>query len=309
MKKILILGGAGFIGSHLCKRLIELNEVICMDNLSSGNYDNIQPLIQHPHFTFIEQDIENEFDIKVDEMYQLASPASPVYYQLDPIKTSTTNVIGSLNALRLATKYNSKILLASTSEIYGDPLEHPQTETYFGNVNSIGIRACYDESKRMAESLFMDFHRQFQTRIKIARIFNTYGPHMGINDGRVISNFMVQAIHHSPITLYGDGMQTRSFCFVDDMVEGLIKLMESHDEITGPFNLGNPEEVTMKALAEKIVLLTKSTSNFTYFPKPLDDPIKRKPNIDKAKQILNWEPKVSLEKGLFESMKHYKEIS
>jgi UDP-glucuronate decarboxylase len=292
-KRILVTGGAGFIGSHLCERLLqEGHEVICVDNFYTGTKDNIKHLMNNPYFEIIRHDITFPLYVEVDEIYHLACPASPVHYQNDPVFTIKTAVHGTINMLGLAKRTKAKILLASTSEVYGDPEVHPQPEEYWGNVNPIGPRACYDEGKRCAETLFFDYHRQHKVKIKIARIFNTYGPRMQINDGRVISNFIVQALRGEEITVYGDGSQTRSFCYIDDMVEGLIRLMNTPDEITGPINLGNPNETSILELAQKIIELTGSNSKIVFKPLPQDDPRRRCPDITKAKIILNWEPKI-----------------
>lgn len=299
MSRVLVTGGAGFLGSHLCDRLIEAgNEVICVDNLFTGSKDNIRHLLAHPKFEFICHDITNPLgDIKVDQIYNLACPASPPYYQYDPIKTAQTSVFGAMNMLELAKKVRARILQASTSEVYGDPLIHPQPESYRGNVNTIGIRSCYDEGKRMAETLFFDYHRQHDVDIKVIRIFNTYGPRMDANDGRVVSNFIVQALKGEDITIYGDGKQTRSFCYVDDLIEGMIRMMNS-ENFTGPVNLGNPGEFTMLELAQKVLELTGSHSKLVYMPLPGDDPTQRKPVIALAKEKLDWEPTIALEEGL-----------
>ena len=298
MKKILVTGGAGFIGSHLCKRLTaEENYVICLDNFFTGNRDNVKELIGNQKFEIIDHDIEDFIDIKVDEIYNLACPASPPHYQFNPVKTLKTSVLGIANMLELAKKNNARILQASTSEIYGNPLEHPQKETYWGNVNPIGTRSCYDEGKRCAETLMTDYYRQFKTDIKIVRIFNTYGPNMHPNDGRVVSNFIVQALKNEDITIYGDGSQTRSFCYVSDLVEGLIKMMRSSDFI-GPVNLGNPSERTILNLAELIIKKTDSKSQIIYNPLPSDDPVRRKPDITLAKTKLDWSPIVDINEGL-----------
>lgn len=306
MKKILVTGGAGFIGSHLCKRLLdEGNFVICLDNFFTGNRENVQQLLANPDFEIIENDIENGVNIEVDEIYNLACPASPPHYQYNPVKTVRTSVVGVANMLELAKKNNAKILQASTSEVYGDPFEHPQKETYWGNVNPIGIRSCYDEGKRCAETLMMDYHRQFKTDIKIVRIFNTYGPNMHPNDGRVVSNFIVQALKNEDITIYGDGKQTRSFCYVSDLIEGLVKMMDSSD-FTGPVNLGNPSERTIRDLAELIIKKIGSKSKIVYKPLPSDDPVKRKPDITLAETKLNWKPTVDINEGLEFTIDYFK---
>lgn len=309
MKKILVTGGAGFIGSHLCERLIkEGNEVICVDNFHTGSERNIAHLLDNPKFKLIKHDISMPLNVKlyVDEIYNLASPASPVHYQSQPIQTIKTCVHGSLNMLEIARELGIKILQASTSEVYGDPDVHPQSEDYWGHVNPIGPRACYDEGKRCAEALFFSYHMQYGVKIKVARIFNTYGPRMNLDDGRVVSNFILQALKGEDITVYGDGTQTRSFCYVDDMVEGLIRLMNSSDHITGPFNLGNPIEMTVLELAERIIQLTGSSSKITFKPLPQDDPRRRKPDIRRAKEVLNWEPKVGLDEGLIKTIEYFR---
>lgn len=306
MKRILVTGGAGFIGSHLCKRLIdEGNEVICVDNLFTGSKDNIASLIENKRFEFIRHDVTRELLVEVDQIYNLACPASPVHYQYNPVKTIKTSVLGALNMLGLAKRVKARILQASTSEVYGNPHIHPQPESYWGNVNPIGIRSCYDEGKRVAETLFFDYHRQNGVDIKVIRIFNTYGPNMNINDGRVVSNFIVQALRGENITIYGDGKQTRSFCYVDDLVDGMVRMMNSRDGFVGPVNLGNPVEFTMLDLAEKVINLTGSSSNMIYAPLPQDDPIQRKPVIDLAKEELNWEPRVELEDGLKKTIDYF----
>ena len=307
MKRILVTGGAGFLGSHLCDRLIEKGEdVICLDNLFTGRKNNIRHLLGHPNFEFIRHDITEPVYVEVDQIYNLACPASPIHYQYNPIKTAKTSVIGTLNMLGLAKRVNARILQASTSEIYGDPEVHPQPESYRGCVNPIGIRSCYDEGKRMAETLCFDYHRQHNVKIKVARIFNTYGPRMSVNDGRVVSNFIVQALKKENITLYGTGMQTRSFCYVDDLIDGLIKLMNSREDFTGPCNIGNPEEFTMMQLAGKIIELTKSNSEIIYKPLPQDDPMQRKPMIELAIQELNWKPQIQLNEGLIHTIEYFK---
>ena len=308
MKRILITGGAGFIGSHLCERLLsEGNEVICLDNYFTGSKRNIVHLIKEPYFEIIRHDITMPFYIEVNEIYNLACPASPIHYQYNPIKTVKTSVMGTINMLGLAKRIRAKILQASTSEVYGDPKLHPQPEYYWGNVNPIGIRSCYDEGKRCAETLCMDYNRQNKVRVKIVRIFNTYGPRMHPNDGRVVSNFIVQALQNKPITVYGDGTQTRSFQYIDDLIEGMIRMMNTPDEITGPVNLGNPSEYTILEMANMIIELTKSKSKIVFNPLPQDDPSQRKPDITIAKKILNgWEPKLSLRKGLIKTIDYFK---
>lgn len=311
MKKILVTGGCGFIGSNLCKKLLDAgNYVICIDNLFTGTEKNIAAFKDKPNFKFIYHDVINPLNLEenIDEIYNLACPASPIHYQFNPIKTAKTSVFGALNMLELATQKRAKILQASTSEIYGDPEVHPQPEAYWGYVNSIGIRSCYDESKRMAETLFFDYHRQYSTAIKLIRIFNTYGPNMNIDDGRVISNFIVQALRNEDITVYGSGLQTRSFCYIDDLLEGMTKMMESDNNFIGPVNLGNPEEFTMLSLAELIISMTGSKSKIEFKPLPSDDPARRKPMIDLAKQKLKWEPKINLQTGLTKTIKYFESI-
>lgn len=305
MKKILIAGGAGFLGSNLCEKLIQDNEIICLDNLSSGNYSNILPLMDNKNFKFINQDIINPIDIKVDEIYNLACPASPPFYQKDPIQTFKTSVFGIYNLLELAKKYNATLLQASTSEIYGNPLEHPQKESYFGNVNINGIRSCYDEGKRAAETLMCDYERQFGTKIRIVRIFNTYGKNMRCDDGRVISNFIVQALKNKDITIYGAGEQTRSYCYVDDLINGLIKLMNSN--ISTPVNIGNPQEYTILETAKLIIEKIETKSKIVFKDLPKDDPVKRKPDIKKARHELNWQPEISFSEGLDKTIAYFKE--
>ena len=298
-KRVLVTGGAGFLGSHLCERLIaEGSDVLCVDNFYTGTKDNIAHLLTHPHFEVMRHDVTFPLYVEVDEIYNLACPAAPIHYQFDPVATTKTSVHGAINMLGLAKRTKAKILQASTSEVYGDPRVHPQTEDYWGNVNPIGIRSCYDEGKRCAETLFFDYHRQHNVRIKVARIFNTYGPRMHPNDGRVVSNFVVQALRGSPITVYGKGQQTRSFCYVDDLVDGLMRLMNTPDAFTGPVNLGNPGEFTIGELAEKVIALTGSKSRVVYEPLPLDDPTQRRPNIEMARDVLKWTPTVSLDDGL-----------
>lgn len=310
MKKILVTGGAGFVGSHLCERLLnEGHEVICLDNYFTGNKSNIIHLLDNPLFEIVRHDITEPYMAEVSEIYNLACPASPQHYQYNPIKTIKTSVLGAINTLGLAKRTNAKILQASTSEVYGDPHVHPQMESYWGNVNPIGIRSCYDEGKRCAETLFMDYHRQNGVKIKIVRIFNTYGPRMNPEDGRVVSNFIVQALKNEDITIYGDGLQTRSFQFVDDLVEGMIRTMNTSDAFLGPVNIGNPVEFTMLELAQKIIELTNSNSKLVYFPLPQDDPMQRKPDITVAKNNLNdWEPKVMLEEGLKKTISYFETI-
>jgi len=307
MKRILITGGAGFIGSHLCERLLnEGNEVISLDNYFTGAKSNIVHLLDNPYFELIRHDVTMPFFIEVDEIYNLACPASPIHYQYNGIKTIKTSVMGAINMLGLAKRIKAKVLQASTSEIYGDPKIHPQPETYWGHVNPIGPRSCYDEGKRCAESLFVNYHKQNDVRIKITRIFNTYGPRMHPYDGRVVSNFIVQALNEKNITIYGDGSQTRSFQYIDDLINGMIKLMETPDSITGPINVGNPDEFSIKELAEKVIEITGSESKITFEPLPTDDPTQRKPNISKAKEILKWEPKIKLEEGLVKTIEYFK---
>lgn len=308
-KRILVTGGAGFIGSHLCKRLLaENNQVICLDNFFTGSRRNVFPLLENPDFELMEHDISIPFEVKVDEIYNLACPASPIHYQHDPIKTINASVLGASNVLSLAHRIKAKVLQASTSEVYGDPQIHPQPETYWGNVNPIGFRSCYDEGKRCAETLCMDYHRQYDVIIKIIRIFNTYGPNMQKQDGRVISNFIVQALQGENITIYGIGEQTRSFQYIDDLLDGMIKMMATEDSFTGPINLGNPCEFTMLELAEKILQLTGSHSKIVYLALPPDDPTQRRPDITLAKTKLNWSPQVPLEKGLKETIAYFRKI-
>ena len=309
MKKtrVLVTGGAGFIGSHLCERLLnEGYDVICMDNLFTGQKDNIRHLLGNPYFEFIRKDVLEDIYVECDQIYNLACPASPIHYQYDPIKTIKTSFIGSLHVLGLAKRCNARVLQASTSEVYGDPEVHPQPETYWGHVNPDGIRSCYDEGKRAAETLFFDYHRQHGVDIKVIRIFNTYGPNMRGDDGRVVSNFIVQALKGEDITIYGDGSQTRSFCYVDDLVEAMIRMMNSRDGFTGPVNLGNPGEFTMLELAKKVIELTGSKSKIIYLPLPQDDPTQRKPIIDLAKKELGWEPTIPLEEGLKKTIDYFK---
>jgi UDP-glucuronate decarboxylase len=309
MKRVLITGGAGFLGSHLCEKLLtDKNEVLCVDNFYTGTRANIIKHLKNPLFEVMRHDICFPLYVEVDEIYNLACPASPIHYQFDPVQTTKTSVHGAINMLGLAKRVKAKILQASTSEVYGDPKVHPQPESYWGNVNPIGYRSCYDEGKRCAETLFFDYHRQHKLKIKVARIFNTYGPRMHPNDGRVISNFIMQALQGKPITVYGDGSQTRSFCYVDDMIEAIIKLMSSPDEFTGPVNLGNPDEFTILELAEKVLKLTKSKSKIIFEPLPHDDPTQRQPDISLAQKALKWKPKVKLEDGLKETIRYFKKL-
>lgn len=310
MKTILVTGGAGFLGSHLCERLLrEGNEVLCVDNYFTGTRPNIAHLVSHSNFEVIRHDITLPLYVEVDEIYNLACPASPVHYQFDPVQTTKTSVHGAINMLGLAKRLKAKILQASTSEVYGDPMIHPQTESYWGNVNAIGPRGCYDEGKRCAETLFFDYHRQHGTRIRVARIFNTYGPRMSPNDGRVVSNFIVQAIENEDITLFGHGNQTRSFCYVDDLIDGLVKLMNNPEDFTGPVNLGNPNEFTILELAEKVIELTGSRSRLVHKALPVDDPQRRRPNIELAKKRLGWEPRVELDEGLERTIAYFAELT
>jgi len=308
MKKIIVTGGAGFIGNHLCRKLLkEGNQVFCLDNLLTGSLNNIQDLIDSPNFKFIEHDVLTPYDIKVDEIYNLSCPASPVQYQIDPIRTTKTSVIGIINALELAKKYNAKILQASTSEIYGNALVHPQPESYNGNVNPIGLRSCYDEGKRCAETLLMDYHRQYNINTRLIRIFNTYGPNMAANDGRVIPNFILQALKGEDITIYGDGSQTRSFCYVSDLVDGMIKMMNNKENFVGPVNLGNPDEKTILEVAKLIIELTYSKSKIIFQSLPSDDPIKRKPTISLAQEKLRWTPHIDIKEGLQKTIEYFKQ--
>lgn len=308
-KRILVTGGAGFLGSHLCERLLnDGHDVICVDNFFTGTKDNITPLLSNPRFELVRHDITFALYVEVDEIYNLACPAAPIHYQHDPVQTTKTSVHGAINMLGLAKRVKAKILQASTSEVYGDPEVHPQQEGYWGHVNPIGIRSCYDEGKRCAETLFFDYWRQHKVRIKVARIFNTYGPRMHPNDGRVVSNFIVQALQGNAITIYGNGEQTRSFCYVDDLIEGLIRLMNSGDEITGPVNLGNPCEYTIRQLAERVLKTTKSTSRLVWRPLPSDDPVKRQPDITVARETLQWQPTVELDSGLQLTTEYFEQL-
>ena len=308
MKRVLVTGGAGFIGSHLCERLLnEGNEVFCMDNLETGSIRNIETFKENPLFHFIQQDVLEPIELRVDEIFNFACPASPPRYQKDPVHTLKTSVLGALNLLELATNTGAMIMQASTSEVYGDPAISPQPETYWGNVNPIGPRSCYDEGKRCAETLFFDYGRQFGTKIKVIRIFNTYGPRMNIEDGRVVSNFIAQALKNEPLTVYGDGSQTRSFCYIDDLIEGIMRMMQTDESFTGPVNLGNPEEVTVLEVAKLVLELTCSKSEIEFRPLPQDDPKRRKPDITLARQTLGWEPMAKLEEGFITTIQYFKE--
>lgn len=307
MKRILVSGGAGFIGSHLCTRLInDGHEVICLDNFFTGSKDNIAHLMGNHHFEVVRHDVTYPYSAEVDEIYNLACPASPIHYQHDPIQTAKTSVMGAINMLGLAMRLDAKVLQASTSEVYGDPIVHPQPEHYWGNVNPVGYRSCYDEGKRCAETLFMDYHRQNDVRVKIIRIFNTYGPRMLPNDGRVVSNFVLQALNNEDITIYGDGTQTRSFQYIDDLIEGMIRMMETEDDFTGPVNLGNPNEFSIQELAEKIIAMTGSSSKIVFKSLPNDDPKQRQPDITLARKKLGWEPTIELEDGLSRMIEYFK---
>jgi UDP-glucuronate decarboxylase len=308
-KKVLVTGGAGFLGSHLCERLLrDGNEVLCVDNFFTGTKENIADLLPNPHFEFLRHDVTFPLYVEVDEIYNLACPASPIHYQYDPVQTTKTSVHGAINMLGLAKRVRAKILQASTSEVYGDPQVHPQVESYWGHVNPIGLRSCYDEGKRCAETLFFDYYRQHRLRIKVARIFNTYGPRMHPNDGRVVSNFIVQALRGDPITIYGEGQQTRSFCYVDDLIDGLVKLMNSSDEVTGPVNLGNPREFSIRELADQVIALTKSGSRLEFKALPSDDPVQRQPDISIARNLLHWSPTIPLEAGLQKTIRYFREL-
>lgn len=308
-KHILITGGAGFLGSHLCERLLhEGNDIICLDNFFTGDKKNIDHLLQNPRFELIRHDIINPIYLEVDEIYNLACPASPVHYQYNPIKTIKTNVMGAINVLGIAKRTKAKVLQASTSEIYGDPEVHPQNESYWGKVNPIGVRSCYDEGKRAAECLMMDYRRQNSVNAKIVRIFNTYGPRMAVNDGRVVSNFIIQALEGKKITVYGDGSHTRSFCYVDDVIDGLIKMMNSSDEFYGPVNIGNAAEFTILELAKTVIGMTKSNSEIEFLPLPADDPVQRRPDITLAAEMIGWKPKINLETGLLRTIEYFRKI-
>ncbi len=308
-KRILVTGGAGFLGSHLCEKLLAGgHDVICLDNLFTGQKQNIAHLMGNPYFEFVRKDVTFPFFVEVDEIYNLACPASPVHYQFDPVQTTKTSVHGAINMLGLAKRTKAKILQASTSEVYGDPEVHPQPESYWGRVNPIGIRSCYDEGKRCAETLFFDYHRQHKVKIKVARIFNTYGPRMHPNDGRVVSNFIMQALRGKDITIFGNGQQTRSFCYADDLLEGLVRLMGTSDDVTGPMNIGNPVEFTMLELAQNVLKLTNSSSKIDFRPLPSDDPKQRQPVITMAKEVLGWEPKIKLEEGLKKTIAYFDDL-
>jgi len=306
--RVLVTGGAGFLGSHLCERLLAAgHEVVCLDNFFTGSKRNVAHLLANPRFEIIRHDLVNPINLEVDRIFNFACPASPVHYQHNPVKTVKTNVMGAINMLGLAKRVHARILQASTSEVYGDPKVHPQTEAYWGHVNPIGIRSCYDEGKRLAETLMMDYHRQNQVDIRIVRIFNTYGPRMAINDGRVVSNFIVQALRNEPLTIYGEGQQTRSFCYVDDLVEGILRLMDA-EGLTGPVNIGNPNEFTIRQLAELVLELTGSSSELIQLPLPADDPVQRQPDISLAKEKLAWEPRVQLREGLSKTIEYFARI-
>ena len=308
-KRAMVTGGAGFLGSHLCERLLERGcDVLCVDNLYSGTKDNVTHMLSNPHFEFMRHDITFPLYVEVDEIYNLACPASPIHYQSDPVQTTKTSVHGSINMLGLAKRVNATIFQASTSEVYGDPKVHPQTESYWGNVNSIGLRACYDEGKRCAETLFFDYHRQHKLNVKVGRIFNTYGPRMHPNDGRVVSNFVMQALRDAPITVYGNGAQTRSFCFVDDMVEAILRFMGTAPTHIGPLNLGNPSESTVLDLAKRVIRLTESKSSIVFSQLPHDDPVQRQPDIAKARELLGWQPETSIDEGLLKTIEYFRSV-
>jgi UDP-glucuronate decarboxylase len=308
-KRVLVTGGAGFLGSHLCEKLIHENcDVICVDNLFTGQKQNIAHLMKSPYFEFVRHDITFPYYVEVDQIYNLACPASPIHYQFDPVQTTKTSVHGAINVLGLAKRTKATILQASTSEVYGDPEIHPQVESYWGKVNPIGIRSCYDEGKRCAETLFFDYHRQHKVKIKVMRIFNTYGPRMHPNDGRVVSNFIVQALQNQDISIFGSGSQTRSFCYVDDLIEGMVRFMNTDPTVTGPMNVGNPNEFTMIELAQTIIQLTGSSSKISFKPLPQDDPKQRRPDISLAKNIINWEPKIELKEGLEKTIDYFKGV-
>jgi UDP-glucuronate decarboxylase len=308
-RRVLVTGGAGFLGSHLCEKLLDAgHEVVCVDNFYTGRKDNIAGVLANPRFEMLRHDVTFPLYVEVDEIYNLACPASPVHYQFDPVQTTKTSVHGAINVLGLAKRLRVRVLQASTSEVYGDPSRHPQSEDYWGNVNPIGPRSCYDEGKRCAETLFFDYHRQHRLRIKVARIFNTYGPRMHPHDGRVVSNFVVQALSNEPITIHGQGSQTRSFCYVDDMIDGLMRLMESQDSVTGPINLGNPQEFSILELAEKVIGLTGSRSQLQFKPLPQDDPKQRQPDIARARTVLKWEPTTTLVDGLKKTIAYFEQL-
>jgi UDP-glucuronate decarboxylase len=308
-KRVLVTGGAGFLGSHLCERLLARgDDVLCVDNYFTGRKDNIAHLLQQPNFEAMRHDVTFPLFVEVDEIYNLACPASPIHYQFDPVQTTKTSVIGAINMLGLAKRVKAKILQASTSEVYGDPIVHPQQESYRGNVNPIGPRACYDEGKRCAETLFFDYHRQHKVPIRVVRIFNTYGPRMHPNDGRVVSNFIVQALRNEPITLYGDGSQTRAFCYVDDLIDGFLRMMDAPDDVIGPMNLGNPVETSVAELAKLVIELTGSRSKITYRPLPVDDPVQRCPDISKAQETLGWQPRMALRVGLQRTIGYFETL-
>jgi len=308
-KRAMVTGGAGFLGSHLCERLLERGcDVLCVDNLYSGTKDNVTHMLSNPHFEFMRHDITFPLYVEVDEIYNLACPASPIHYQSDPVQTTKTSVHGSINMLGLAKRVNATIFQASTSEVYGDPKVHPQTESYWGNVNSIGLRACYDEGKRCAETLFFDYHRQHKLNVKVGRIFNTYGPRMHPNDGRVVSNFVMQTLRDAPITVYGNGAQTRSFCFVDDMVEAILRFMGTAPTHIGPLNLGNPSESTVLDLAKRVIRLTESKSSIVFSQLPHDDPVQRQPDIAKARELLGWQPETSIDEGLLKTIEYFRSV-